>query len=446
MEEKIRLNPYFAMAVWDALKAQGYPVRSSNGIEPDRTFTKEELQKVKNLKLTNVHYSLEGIEHLSNLSSLTIDTLIHSDFSKERASYGISQENIFKIENLTQLKHLEITNQENISSIDVSKLTNLESFTITNNPNLEEILGLENNRTINYLTMYNNINLGKIKNFDKFIVENASLEGVELDVLMYPWAIGYKTANQPCNQKALDKLEDIEINVKWSEQVASKTTTINNHQMKKLHSTALNIFNTYKMGSSSDLECVCIVDRWFSKNVPYNNDALESNLRGVVHDGILQGPARGANGTYSALVQKTCVCEGYTRGGQYLLQLKGIKTSNVHCLSGKDNFHVADYNTDTKNLFIIEPTDGHHSIIRVDRESGSFYCDFCWNSGRYQRGHKNHPYTLRTKSQISNTHTLSYNDRNIADQTPIPEEILNAVYKSVDEKMYSIESAQQINK
>lgn len=36
------------------------------------------------------------------------------------------------------------------------------------------------------------------------------------------------------------------------------------------------------------------------------------------------GPAGGTNGAYNAIMENTCVCEGYTRAMQYLLKLKGI--------------------------------------------------------------------------------------------------------------------------
>lgn len=49
----------------------------------------------------------------------------------------------------------------------------------------------------------------------------------------------------------------------------------------------------------------------------------------------------GTNGAYNALVKNICVCEGYTRGMQYLLKLRGINSHNVDCYAGKDKTGMA---------------------------------------------------------------------------------------------------------
>lgn len=87
------------------------------------------------------------------------------------------------------------------------------------------------------------------------------------------------------------------------------------------------------------------------------------------------GPAGGTNGAYNAIMENTCVCEGYTRAMQYLLKLKGI------------NSHNDDYY--------------------------SLYDDPCWNACRYQKGDKSMPWLLKTKQEISEDHTLSFDERTI---------------------------------
>ena len=99
------------------------------------------------------------------------------------------------------------------------------------------------------------------------------------------------------------------------------------------------------------------------------------------------GPAGGTNGAYNAIMENTCVCEGYTRAMQYLLKLKGINSHNVDCYAGKDTTHMADSKGENKYTTYKLPTDGYHSIICID-DYYSLYDDPCWNACRYQKGDK----------------------------------------------------------
>ena len=110
------------------------------------------------------------------------------------------------------------------------------------------------------------------------------------------------------------------------------------------------------------------------------------------------------------------MCEGYTRAMQYLLRLKGIKSHNVHCISGEDKLHMSTDKQDNMYKIYNLPDDGYHSIISID-DVDCLYDDPCWNAGRYQIGDKSMPWTLLTKEEISKDHTLSFNERNIDNNT-----------------------------
>ena len=56
------------------------------------------------------------------------------------------------------------------------------------------------------------------------------------------------------------------------------------------------------------------------------------------------------------------------------------------------------------------PDDGYHSIISID-DVDCLYDDPCWNACLYQQGDKSMPWLLRTKSEISEDHTLSFEER-----------------------------------
>lgn len=58
------------------------------------------------------------------------------------------------------------------------------------------------------------------------------------------------------------------------------------------------------------------------------------------------------------------------------------------------------------------PTKGYHSIICID-DYNCMYDDPCWNACKYQKGDKSMKWLLKTKSQISEDHTLSFDERSI---------------------------------
>ncbi len=136
----------------------------------------------------------------------------------------------------------------------------------------------------------------------------------------------------------------------------------------------------------------------------------------MIYHQLLLVHQAGANGAYNAFTYGTCVCEGYTRAMQYLLRLKGIKSHNVHCISGEDKLHMSTDKQENMYKIYDLPDDGYHSIISID-DVDYLYDDPCWNAGRYQKGDKSMPWTLLTKEEISRDHTLSFNERNIDNNT-----------------------------
>ena len=97
------------------------------------------------------------------------------------------------------------------------------------------------------------------------------------------------------------------------------------------------------------------------------------------------------------------------------------------------------------------PDDGYHSIISID-DVDCLYDDPCWNAGRYQRGDKSMPWTLLTKDEISRDHTLSFNERNINNNTlNVPRNAIQVAMQRIakyreDRKKQKLFSEQEIGK
>ena len=442
-QEKITLGYGLAKAVWEDLAKRGVPMRKDAVGIMDCRFTKEELAMVKTIYLADNSMGIKGISHLENLESLTIITSQRTAYTPRSQLISIEDRDVFEIEKLSKLKHLEITNQRLITSIDITNFPNLQTLTLTRNEELESIYGLGQNRSLYSLTVYDCNNLQRVADLDKFVEQNQNLDDLNLDVLMYPWAIGFNPRNGAVNQNALDKIKNDIPYATWTETISRRDIKINNYQMADMHKIALDAVTKYCPRNVSDLETVAGVDRWLSHNVTYNHDALGTKLRGQTRDGILQGPIGGVNGAYNAFKYKSCVCEGYTRAMQYMLGLRGIKTSNTHCIAGKDTLHLAERENDTPFNHIQLPKTGYHSICRVEREGGIYYCDPCWNAGRYQRGDKSAPWLLLTKSEIAKDHILSYNEQNVSHQSPLPKEVLDYAKNKTEQHINQIDEQTQ---
>ena len=397
-------------------------------------FTKEELAKITELKIENPYKGdLKGIEFFTNLRHLSITSTQDDKYINLEKVRAISDNEISGIEKCKNLESLTIVNQTGITDIDLGYLPKLKEVNINNNTNLETIDGIDNLSKLEQLSCYGNISLQNIQNLDKAIIQNKGhLKGMNLDVLLFPKAIGYEV-NGTYNQEAMNAIEQINggitgknmigfINdkaddkVTWTEPLNLKDkATIGMHSMLKMHNKACQILHDILPRDRGILDTVVAVERYLAENVAYDYESLKHGHSKIGETApgrpgnvwIRLSHEHGVNGAYDCLVHNSCVCQGYTRGEQYLLGLRGIKTREVSCIAGEDKIGYSDINNhkNPNNTFHL-PKDGYHSIIRID-DAYNLYSDPCWNADCYQRGDKSMPYTLRTKDEISKTHTLS---------------------------------------
>ena len=437
MNEMIRLPLNFAEKVYKQLEKYGVSKRFDKVGLLDTKFSKDELDKIKNLSFVDEKCDTKYLKYFSNLENLTIKSNEQNSFISKGDVISIKDEDIYEIEKLPNLKMLEIVNQEFITSLDISNLNKLEVLTLTRNSQLENIVGLDKNRTIEILDIYELPSMSNIKNFHEFVGENKKLQELNCDVLFFTDCIGYKYPQNIVNRKALDTIKNGDINCTWIETASNKLIKLNNSQMGKLHQKSMDIVNKY-CNTNSDIENIISVERYLVENVTYNHDAVNSSLRGnfVEIGGVkmLSGPTRGANGAYDALMNNNCVCEGYTRAMQYLLKLKGINATNVGCLAKEDIYGISDKKNENVYGLKVKLENGH-SICRVECDGKYYYCDATWDASRYQKGDHSFPYLLKTKSQLKSTHTLSRDEINVTDSPPIDPATLK-YYKDIVERKF----------
>ena len=378
-------------------------------------FTEDELALVDKLVIENpVQGSLEGVELLPNLKTLTIKSNNYSHYIQDRDILSISDRDGKSISKCKNLENLEIDNQAKLSYLDVSGLHNLHSLSINHNSNLEVIDGLDSLTELWGFDCVGNESLTRIEELNKAIINNNQLSDLNLDLLLFPDAVNYNASTGEISHETLVRFEEMN-NVSWQEVMGgNKNIKINTYQMMKMHKLACDALDEYVPQSCGRKMAVVGIELYLAENVKYDDDSLDHS-HNHSDNNLVNGPLRGANGAYNAFVFNSCVCEGYTRAMQYLLRLREIKSRNVHCISGKDTVGMST-NRDDRYTIYYSPSGGFHSIICIEDEN-CLYDDPCWNAGLYQKGNKSLPWTLCTKEEISQDHTLSFAERNINNNT-----------------------------
>ena len=426
-QEKMRLHPSLAIIVWRELREKyGIQQRKDKQGFPDWSCTREELGLITKLKIENPNRgTLKGISQLYNLQSLTVASVGSSEYKKNNDIATITDADMREICRINGLKFLEINNQADVSYIDLTQLKNLQDLSIINNPNLEEIDGFDSQTKLKGLTCYGNRSLMQVQGLNQCINQCEELMELNLDVLLFPDSIDYNPITGKYNQETANRIAEIANSVKWHEALPALKYTaykrdsiqINHYQMLQMHNKCCKILAENVPEHARNRDTILGIETYLAQNVTYDRESLKGKSRMASKDGISIGPVGGANGAYNAIMLDQCVCEGYTRAMQYLLKLKGINSRNVRCIGTKDTLHLADKTKETIYTRYELPDEGYHSIICIEDED-LLYCDPCWNAGLYQakNGDKSLPYTLLNKNEISQTHTLSFQERRVANE------------------------------
>ena len=330
------------------------------------------------------------------------------------------------------LKELSIKNQALIRSIDVSTLENLEMLDISYNQYLEDFCGLDKLHKLNELTIFGNNRLFPQKRLNEVILNNENLNWLNLDVLMFPEAIGFDKKTGKYDRVALQKMAEIQ--AQWSEQINGwvpekgklSTLKMNTGQMIMVHNKACEILQENVPTDSSKMDIVIGIENYLAQNVRYDYDGMKTSTS-TSENGQRQGQKGGTNGVYNALMFNRAVCEGYTHAMQYLLKLRGIRSHNVACFGLEPDAQISDkmlyklQEMSDPNAMIVNDDEFtlNHSIICIDGFF-QFYDDPTWNAIYYQKGDKSFSWLLKKKSEILKDHFLSPGERGTEEALPHP--------------------------
>ena len=139
---------------------------------------------------------------------------------------------------------------------------------------LEEISGLEDATELWQLDCYGNESLMQVGDLNKVIMQNEELTDLNLDVLLFPDAMGYDIKNEEIKEETLRKFSDM--NISWQEILSSgKSIKINNYQMMSMHKKACQALEEYVPKYCGSRTIVIGIEQYLAENVKYDYDALK---------------------------------------------------------------------------------------------------------------------------------------------------------------------------
>lgn len=386
-------------------------------------YTKDELKLIEELTITNpARNSLDGIENLSNLKHLTIETFMNKGYRQNKSIASISSKDINKISHLSSLETLNIINQNGINDIDLSHLINLKKIKIIENTNLVNIDGLLNLKHLSSIELYENKNLFDIKNLNKIITSN-ELSKLVLSLLYYSDSVAYDKKTLNIDMSSLNKMVSLQDNCYFIEVPSDLSIIkIKPTDALKFHQKCISIINDKFNGDIDALGYIIGIEEYLTRNVHYDYEALKHNNTHM-NESNKTGPSNGSNGAYNTIMYNAATCEGYPRAMIYLLKQVGLNSHLINC---------CDYNKD--NSYAL-PDDGTHSVVSINSYY-NLYCDPCWDAAKYNNGDMSYlPFALLSKDEISRTHSLMYDEKSTGNEDiTIPRNIIET-YLKTDEKV-----------
>lgn len=368
------------------------------------TFLESEFDLVKEISIDKS--TLEYLHYFPQLTSITINGVA-----------GINQFELAKIiKNYPNLTHLTIDAQKDLQYLDVSGLKKLEELKIVSNKALHMVKGLSELENLKRLSFYDNDTYSKVPELCEIIREMSS-KGIQcdLDVLYMP-----KLEELLQQQEFLASRSLVESNITWSETIGFGVEAdhigYSSDEMRQAYEKAQSIVPSLIKPTDTTLEKYAILYQWMCENVRYDYDALDNS---GIHriDGINQGILGGTNGTFNGLVYGSCVCQGYSKAMQLLLQMCNIPSFDVSCYAEMENRRMPSINIDGR----VKKTQGDHSILKVNIDGQIYYSDVTWDANRFQNN-RQRKYFLLSQSEIKNDHKL------------VGEEQVLSAFKSIDKE------------
>lgn len=296
-------------------------------------YTKEELQIVNEITL-ECSESIEELLLLPNLKSLKIisqnqDTIIKAN------PFQINNIHDFSfLSYLTNLEELVIENDVNIETLVLTPLKNLKILKICNNFNLTEIIGLDTLEKLDKILIYGN---KKEPDIDPILYLNNTGKAKKnyLDITMF---YNMSKKNPKFKEIYLNYIDHYKTNLEFVEKVGifNRYVPFRPSAVLRIYEEAEEILNNlsfkFKFSTKDKIKSLYHYAR---KKIEYDYETLDyrdtSSLELANTDKHLSYQMSFPNTSYSALVGKKTVCEGYSNMLHLLLHMNGIESKVIYC-------------------------------------------------------------------------------------------------------------------
>ena len=330
-------------------------------------FTKYELDEVLELCLTNC-YDISQLKYFDNLKKLSIKSTDYNKLSPY-IDYEDSQvinhiKDFSYIKELKKLNELVIANDLYIKSIDISNMCDLKKLILINNPNLKEVVGLDQLKNLNEVTMYGNNIDGTGFDYESYFKNTRLCVENTLDISMYLGIVNN-------NRDTAKLLEDYEVTGMAYVRFAEKSGFLNCVclSLRDLYELYLSLdvyFKKYNVYNLNEMDKIEFVYKYIINNTKFSKDLIiDRNIAYLAdkeqYDEIPDKIRKMFNNFHSSFYAhrfKIANCEGRVNLMVFMLRMLGIDAFNVHCHDNRDC-----------------EIGSNHSITRINTDSGFVYVD-----------------------------------------------------------------------
>ena len=292
----------------------------------DSSFFTSEIESITSLKVTSCD-ELEEIDKLFNLKKLYIEKCSHTTCLEEN-----------KLEFLNKLNSLEklvVYSVDNVFELDVKNLSSLRELVVINNYNLCKIHGIENLTKLRKIIICGN-NIIKLDDVKKYIENTSEAQTNILDVNMFHSNFGNNIEHLNMLES---KLNAHFSNISFGEMLEfnKECFELSYHQMLNMYKKALQILENLNVSQNDDLYNAEKIYNYIANNVKYNHKLLKERedlykeRDGIEVDDYIKRRMLVINSSYSAVMSKESVCDGYANMMRLLLSICNIESKKVLC-------------------------------------------------------------------------------------------------------------------
>ncbi len=390
MEDRIMIsNQEICNQIDTLLIQQGY--KRQNIFNTVKGYTKEELNLVTTLYL-ECSETLDDLVNFPNLKILKIKSS-NQDTVIEKDPFTVNSISDFSILSyLTNLEELTIVNDVNIKQLDITPLKKLTKIKLCNNPNLEKIEGLDKLMHLDNILIYANKKNPKI-NVMQYLENTKEAKKNYLDITAY---------FDMCEQN--DIFEEVYkyykdsyyTNLQFVEKVG-----IYNHYVP-----IVGVDTLYKRAKEV-IKLIPFIDKFSSKDkikflykyartrIKYDYDTLNhrdtNSLLKALESKQKSYQFSMPNTSYSALVGRKTVCEGYSNMLHILYHMIGIESRVIYC--SRPDEYINGLN---------------HAALKIKYHDEYFYQDADPNWGN-----NNEEFFMVEKKEFEKTHVLAASEQQV---------------------------------